>query len=121
MKSDLCKHGYPEPCTLCAHEDAEHDAAMASLYGGKTLEDMAREAGFSDTTGPLRDGSGRWRYYIRGEPDALERFAALVRAQALDEAAAVCTSYAASTDYSYEARVCAEYARDDILALKDRP
>jgi hypothetical protein len=48
------------------------------------LEDLAREAGGIDTEA----GGGRWCW--RFSDAELTRFAALVRAQALDEAAAVC-------------------------------
>jgi hypothetical protein len=78
-----------------------------------TIERLAREAGMT------QDGDC-WFSFDAGDCDvtshALARFAALVRADALEQAAKVCESIVAADEYAY-----ADECSAKIRALKDAP
>lgn len=86
------------------------------MMDAKKLEQLAREAGgvlwVHPMTVPKPIG---WAFE---PPESLARFAALVRAEALEEAAKVCEEYAARRRDKHESTAI-ENCAEDIRALKE--
>jgi hypothetical protein len=80
---------------------------MTGPYAAQMIEALAREAGFH---GP----SANMLYTVRGNHAQLERFAALVRAAALEEAASEAEHWQKISRPDHK---CGEYIADAIRAI----